>query len=70
MAQDKRSPVSDNEITGIISNKEKLMAEIRRIKNLRGPVTDKIGQIRELVDQFFHIAGNEERLNANLPLVQ
>lgn len=64
----KRIWIPEKGTTDITLTKEKLMSEIRRIKRLKSPVTDKILEIRYLVEQYFKLDGNEEVLNANLPL--
>ena len=58
---------SEKGITDIKLTRKNLISEIRRIKRLKSPVTDKLLAIRYLVEQYFQIDGNDDLLNANLP---
>jgi len=58
---------SEEGIADITLTREKLKSEIQRIKRSRSQATDKILEIRYLVDQYFTAGCNEELLNANLP---
>ena len=48
-------------------NRKILTAEIHRIAALKGPLSEKMQEIRYLVESYFKIGSNEEMLNANLP---
>jgi len=47
--------------------RKKLTGEIRRIAAMKAPVSEKMQEIRYLIEQYFKIESNEELLNANLP---
>jgi hypothetical protein len=54
-------------LVDITLTRDRLITEIRRIKRLKTPITDKILEIRYLVEQYFSADSNEELLNANVP---
>ena len=67
MSNTKKLWYSNTENAGTLT-RAKVTAEIRRITKMKAPVTDKMTQVRTLIDRYFKAGCNEDFLNANLPV--